>query len=120
MNIIKNCVWYLHQYLRGTRAVAAMEYAIIVGVIVVGIGVAVTAFQEEIVGLIEDVTEQLKTTREDMKEPRRIVHVHGQRFDVRSMSSGLAGRVAAVSLRRSRSGFVFRVRYWVGGFECFG
>jgi Flp pilus assembly pilin Flp len=64
MSIIKNCVWYLHQYLRGTRAVAAMEYAIIVGVIVVGIGVAVTTFQEEIVGLIEDVTTDLKGTRE--------------------------------------------------------
>jgi Flp pilus assembly pilin Flp len=68
MSIIKNCVWYLHQYLRGTRAVAAMEYAIIVGVIVVGIGVAVNLFQEEIVGLIEDVTEDLKTTREDIND----------------------------------------------------
>lgn len=53
----------LVRYLRGTRAVAAMEYAIIVGVVVVGIGLAVGLFQEEIVAVIVDVTADLKTTR---------------------------------------------------------
>ena len=64
MSMIKQCVWYLRQYLRGTRGVAAMEYAIIVGVVVVGVGLAVGLFQEEIVKVITDVTADLKTTRE--------------------------------------------------------
>ena len=63
MNIIRYYSGHLVQYLRGTRGVAAMEYAIIVGVVVVGVGVAVTAFQAEIVGLITDVTVDLKGTR---------------------------------------------------------
>ena len=53
MNIIKYYAGYLVRYLRGTRAVAAMEYAIIVGVVVVGVGAAVVAFQEQIVTFIE-------------------------------------------------------------------
>ena len=66
MNIIRHYGGYLVRYLRETRAVAAMEYAIIVGVIVVGVGVAVTAFQVEIVALITDVTADLKGTRDGM------------------------------------------------------
>ena len=38
MNIVKHYGGALVRYLRATRAVAAMEYAIIVGVIVVGVG----------------------------------------------------------------------------------
>ncbi len=53
MNSIKRCVRNLVRYLRGTRAVAAMEYAIIVGVIVVGVGVAVVAFEGQIQTFIE-------------------------------------------------------------------
>ena len=48
MNIIKYYAGYLVRYLRGTRAVAAMEYAIIVGVVVVGVGAAVVLFQTNI------------------------------------------------------------------------
>ena len=66
MNIIKYYAGYLVRYLRATRAVAAMEYAIIVGVVVVGIGLAVGLFQDEIVGIITDVTTDLKTTRKDI------------------------------------------------------
>ena len=50
MNIIRHYGGYLVRYLRGTRGVAAMEYAIIVGVVVVGVGAAVAAFQDEING----------------------------------------------------------------------
>ena len=39
--IIRHYCGYLVRYLRETRAVAAMEYAIIVGVVVVGVGLAV-------------------------------------------------------------------------------
>ena len=62
-SIIRHCGGYLVRYLRETRGVAAMEYAIIVGVVVVGIGFAVGTFQDEIVGMISDVTADLKTTR---------------------------------------------------------
>lgn len=61
MNIIKRYGGYLFQYLRATRAVAAMEYAIIVGVIIVGIGGAVAVFQDEVVDLIQGVTLDLRT-----------------------------------------------------------
>ncbi|MCY4488405.1 MAG: hypothetical protein OXF11_15010 [Deltaproteobacteria bacterium] len=63
MNGVKRSLGMLVRYLRGTRAIAAMEYAIIVGVVVVGVGTAVALFQDEIVGIITDVTADLKTTR---------------------------------------------------------
>lgn len=65
--IIKHCAGYLSRYLgrylRGTSGIAAMEYAIIVGVVVVGVGVAVATFQDAIVGLIGDVTTDVANTR---------------------------------------------------------
>ena len=65
--IIKHCAGYLSRYLgrylRGTSGIAAMEYAIIVGVVVVGVGVAVATFQDAIVGLISDVTTDVANTR---------------------------------------------------------
>ncbi len=69
MVIIKHCAGYLSRYLgrylRGTSGIAAMEYAIIVGVgvVVVGVGVAVATFQDAIVGLIGDVTTDVTNTR---------------------------------------------------------
>lgn len=63
MKMVKNCAWYLSRYLRGTRGVAAMEYAIIVGVVVVGVGTAVALFQDQITGMINDVTADITTTR---------------------------------------------------------
>ncbi len=60
MNIIRQCR-YVGRYLRSTRGVAAMEYAIIVGVIVVGVGVAATAFQARITAFITDMTGRLDT-----------------------------------------------------------
>ena len=56
MNRIMHYAGYLGRYLRGTRGVAAMEYAIIVGLVVVGVGVAVAAFQDNIVALIENAS----------------------------------------------------------------
>ena len=63
MNIIRHYGGYLVRYLRGTRGVAAMEYAIVVGVVVVGVGAAVAAFQDEINAFIGNVTADLTTTR---------------------------------------------------------
>ena len=63
MKRIMNYAGCVGRYLRDTRAVAAMEYAIIVGVVVVGVGLAVGLFQDEITGVIQDVTDDLKDTR---------------------------------------------------------
>ena len=68
MEHIKHYTAYLVRYLRGTRAVAAMEYAIIVGVVVVGVGLAVGLFQEEITGMIVDVTDDLAVTRDQIAD----------------------------------------------------
>ena len=58
----KLCAEYLGRYLRGTKGVAAMEYAIIVGVIVVGVGIAVTAFQADIRTFIDGMSDRVTTT----------------------------------------------------------
>ena len=65
MNIFKHgklCAGYLGRYLRGTKGVAAMEYAIVVGVIVVGIGVAAAAFQQNIRDFITGMSARVTTT----------------------------------------------------------
>jgi Flp pilus assembly pilin Flp len=67
MDIIKHSAVYLVRYLRGTRAVAAMEYAIIVGVVVVGVGAAVVAFQEEVKDFIEKAATDITDTRTTME-----------------------------------------------------
>ena len=73
MNIIKYYAGYLVRYLRGTRAVAAMEYAIIVGVVVVGVGAAVVVFQGQITAFIEaagtEITEAQTATFDPASKP---------------------------------------------------
>ncbi len=66
MNIIRQCR-RMGRYLRCTRGVAAMEYAIIVGVVVVGVGAAAVAFQTEITTFITDMTTQLTDTRTEIQ-----------------------------------------------------
>ena len=63
MNIIRHYGRYLVRYLRETRGVMAMEYAIIIGVVVVGVGAAVAAFQTDITAFLENVTTDLAKTR---------------------------------------------------------
>ena len=72
MKRIMNYAGCVGRYLRDTRAVAAMEYAIIVGVVVVTVGTAAVAFQAEIAGLLAKVTSdinavdaKIETTRGD-------------------------------------------------------
>ena len=60
MNRIMHYAGYLGRYLRGTRAVAAMEYAIIVGLIVVAVAAGVTAFSTEITNLFNRATTRLQ------------------------------------------------------------
>ena len=63
MNIIRHYGRYLVRYLRETRGVMAMEYAIIIGVVVVGVGAAVAAFQTDITAFLENVSTDLTKTR---------------------------------------------------------
>ena len=67
MNIFKHgklCAEYLSLYLRGTRGVAAMEYAIIVGVVVVGVGVAVVAFTTDIENFIGRMGDRIDSSND--------------------------------------------------------
>ena len=47
------------RFIRNNRAVSALEYAILVGVIAVGIGTALTAFSTQITTALENVTKQI-------------------------------------------------------------
>ena len=67
MNRIMHYAGYLGRYLRGTRAVAAMEYAIIVGLIVVGVGVAVATFQDRIVDLTTQASDNVNEQATQIK-----------------------------------------------------
>ena len=55
MSIVK----YWVQYLRGTQAIAAMEYAVIVGVVVVGLAAAAATFNNNISAFITRMTGKL-------------------------------------------------------------
>ena len=66
MNIIRHYGGYLVRYLRETRGVAAMEYAVVVGVVVVGVGAAVALFQKDVTKFLANVTADLTTTRGSM------------------------------------------------------
>ena len=60
MSRIMHYAGYLGRYLRGTRAVAAMEYAIIVGLVIVGVAGAVALFEDEITALFGRAGNQVK------------------------------------------------------------
>ena len=66
MKRIMNYAGHVGRYLRGTRAVAAMEYAIIVGVVVVAVGAAMITFQGEIKKLLTGVTADVTTLNTDI------------------------------------------------------
>ena len=55
MSIVK----YWVQYLRGTQAIAAMEYAIIVGVVVVGLAAAAATFNTNVTTFITRMSAKL-------------------------------------------------------------
>ena len=60
MNRIMHYAGYLGRYLRGTRAIAAMEYAILVGVIIVVVAVGVNGFKNEISNLFNRAGNAIK------------------------------------------------------------
>ena len=50
------------RFIRTNRAVSALEYAILVGVIAVGIGTALTAFNSQIKAALQNVQNQVAGT----------------------------------------------------------
>ena len=62
MYVIEYCAAYLGRYLRDTRGVAAMEYAIIAGVVVVGVGAAALTFSGQMSSFISAIGTNIGTT----------------------------------------------------------
>ena len=53
--IVKNILRFLRRFLRAQEAVSALEYAILVGVIVAGVGGALVAFSEDITAALTTI-----------------------------------------------------------------
>ena len=60
MNRIMHYAGYLGRYLRGTRAIAAMEYAILVGVLIVVVAAGVATFSGQIQNLFNRAENAIK------------------------------------------------------------
>lgn len=58
-----------HEYLHSTRAVSALEYAILVGVITVAVSVAIGTFGEQIAAALTTISGNLTTTVEGIGAP---------------------------------------------------
>lgn len=52
-------------FLRGERGVSALEYAILVGVIVVAVVAALATFEDDLTTAIENLGDQIATTTAD-------------------------------------------------------
>ena len=59
MTILARYTKQLSHYLRNTKAVSALEYAILVGIIVVGIGAALVLLNKEITKAITKATTEI-------------------------------------------------------------
>ena len=55
------------QYLRGTKAVSALEYALLVGAIAVGASAALLTMGDEIVDVIETATDSIEAVEGDIE-----------------------------------------------------
>ena len=51
------------RFARDNKAVSALEYAILVGVVTAGVGAAVVAFQNQITAVINTITGNITTTQ---------------------------------------------------------
>ena len=54
------------RYLRDTRAVSALEYAILVGAVAAGLGTAVVAFRQEIVTSLDNLKDEMTSAVSDV------------------------------------------------------
>ena len=59
----------LRQFLRAREGVSALEYAILVGIITVGIGAAVATFSDDLTQVIEQIGDTIDTADEVLPDP---------------------------------------------------
>lgn len=57
------------RFARENKAVSALEYAILVGVVTAGVGAAVVAFQGQITAVINTITGNISTTQGTVGQP---------------------------------------------------
>lgn len=57
------------RFARDNRAVSALEYAILVGVITAGVGAAVATFVDEIEGIITQIGDNVETAQDNQGTP---------------------------------------------------
>ena len=57
------------RFLRSERAVSALEYAVLAGVVIAGIGTAIAAFSEQIAGSIGGLGTQISDGVNDVEAP---------------------------------------------------
>ena len=50
--MVKNILRFLYRFVRAEKAVSALEYAVLVGVIIAGVGGALVAFSDSIEGAL--------------------------------------------------------------------
>ena len=66
--MVKNILRFLSRFVRANKAVSALEYAILVGVIVAGVGAALLTFSDNIEKALTTVgTGVSKVTAKDLK-----------------------------------------------------
>ena len=62
----------LRRFLKATEAVAALEYAILVGVVTIAVGAAIVTFSGEIEDAITDVGDGLAVTTNEIGKGKKI------------------------------------------------
>ena len=60
--MVKNILRFLSRFARANKAVSALEYAILVGVIVAGVGAALITFSNDIEKALKNVGDGVKAT----------------------------------------------------------
>ena len=61
--MVKNILRFLGRFVRANKAVSALEYAILVGVIVAGVGAALLTFSDNIEKAIGNIGSGVKATQ---------------------------------------------------------
>ena len=60
--MVKNILRFLGRFVRANKAVSALEYAILVGVIVAGVGAALITFSDNIEKALTNIGDGVKAT----------------------------------------------------------
>ena len=62
----------LRRFLKADEAVSALEYAVLVGVVVIGVGAAIAAFTDTIEDAIADIGDGVNNSVVDVKAGKKI------------------------------------------------